>query len=164
MRHDKFRRTPEAGFTLVELMVTVLIIGILISIALPTFLGARQRAQNRAAQSNLRNGLAAAKTYYATAGRYTGFTAAVGTGIEPSLTWAAAVGSGHVVGRVYIGAPAVSVTQIRLIALSASGRFFCIKDVAAGTTPVPRTYYGSGAGYANVNAATGVNSCQATQW
>jgi type IV pilus assembly protein PilA len=61
----------EGGFTLIELMVVVLIIVILIAIAIPTFLGARQRAQNRAAQSSLRNALTAAKTIYTDAQSYT---------------------------------------------------------------------------------------------
>ena len=51
----------EDGFTLIELMVVVLIIAILLAIAIPTFLGAQDRARDRGAQSNLRNSLTAAK-------------------------------------------------------------------------------------------------------
>src|ERR1043165_7795319 len=54
----------EEGFTLIELMVVVLIIAILIAIAIPTFLGARKRAQDKQAQSNIRNALTAEKTFY----------------------------------------------------------------------------------------------------
>ena len=67
----KSRRDAEEGFTLIELMVVVLIIAILIAIAIPTFLGARERAQDRAAQSDLRNGLTAEKVYYTDAEAYT---------------------------------------------------------------------------------------------
>src|SRR5438477_6915281 len=79
-------RDQEEGFTLIELMVVVLIIAILIAIAIPTFLGARQRAQDRAAQSDLRNGLTAEKTVYTDNQAYDATTATM-QGIEPSLNW-----------------------------------------------------------------------------
>src|SRR5438270_2942190 len=60
--HDRLNN-DEKGFTLIELMVVVLIIAILIAIAIPTFLGARQRAQDKQAQSNIRNALTRSEEY-----------------------------------------------------------------------------------------------------
>jgi len=58
------RKNGEGGFTLIELMVVVMIIAILLGIAIPAFLGARSRAQDTAAKSNLRNALGAAQTRF----------------------------------------------------------------------------------------------------
>jgi type IV pilus assembly protein PilA len=129
----RLRGEREGGFTLIELMVVVLIIAILIAIAIPTFLGARQRAQDRAAQSNLRNALTAEKTYYtdnqayyATAG------AAALKAIEPSLTFDAAADTAPIQGSV--GYALLAGGEIVLSTKSASGTCFYLKDAPTGAS------------------------------
>src|SRR5664279_4818427 len=88
------RREDERGFTLIELMVVVLIIAILIAIAITTFLGAKSRAQDKAAQSSPRNALTNAKGIYTDQDSYGASSAALVTGLtaaEPSLQFTAGV-------------------------------------------------------------------------
>ncbi len=118
-------RSDERGFTLIELMVVVLIIAILLAIAIPTFLGARSKAEDRAAQSNLRNALTAEKTYYVDNEAYTDNTSSNLTNIEPSLTYAGAAGP-SVVGTIYV--ESATATAVVLAAKSSSGTCFYLQD------------------------------------
>lgn len=153
---ERLRQRPkdDEGFTLIELMVVVLIAGITIAIGLPTVLGARQRAQDRAAQSDLRKGIAAAKKYFTDGDTYLGFDETEGETIEPSLRWVAF--ADPVVGAVAVDQPAASGDDVLLVAESGSGAFFCIYGSApAGTT------FGTGADFAAVDTGA---ECRDPRW
>lgn len=62
----------EGGFTLVELLVVMIIIAILLAIAIPSYLGFRDRANQKVAEANTREAVPAAEAYFVDNGDYTG--------------------------------------------------------------------------------------------
>ena len=99
---------------------------------------ASAEAQDRAAQSDLRNALAAAKTYYTDDDSYKGFDPTAAAAIEDSLSYSrdrpATAG--------VISINLVTRTEVVMSTGSDSGRAFCIADVASGSNTVTGTNFG----------------------
>jgi len=129
IRHNLRR---DEGFTLIELMVVVMIIAVLIAIAIPSFLGFRKSAQDRSAQSEVRNVLLAEKAYWLENGSYTE-TAADITALEPNAVINADPAAG-----VYIDLNAASSNIVCVVRTSDSGTTFSVWESATAGT-----FYGS---------------------
>jgi len=71
----KQRLASDEGFTLIELLVVIVILGILLAIAVPSYLGFKDRAEKSAAQSNVRAAVPAVEAWYSDHGTYAGMDA-----------------------------------------------------------------------------------------
>ena len=71
------QKDNQGGFTLIELLVVIIIIGILLAIAIPSYLSFRGRAEKSAAQADVRASIPGVEAYYADHNTYSSLTSAV---------------------------------------------------------------------------------------
>jgi prepilin-type N-terminal cleavage/methylation domain-containing protein len=130
MRAIRHRLAGQAGFTLVELIIVVTIMVILLSVAVSSYLGAREKAQVAAAEGNVRVIVPSIEAYFNDHGTYSTMTLDIlrddyDSGIDPA--------------RYSFGAPA-NLTDSDYCVQSTAGATTYRKagpdaDVVAGTCP-----------------------------
>ena len=76
----------EGGFTLIELLVVIIILGILLAVAVPSYIGFKSKAEKSAAQANVRAAVPAVEAFYADNGTYVNMDAA-STAAVPGISY-----------------------------------------------------------------------------
>jgi type IV pilus assembly protein PilA len=137
------RHEDEDGFTLIELLVVVVILGILIAIAIPTYLSYRKSANDKAAQSDLRNAISTFEVCNSDAGYpLSSTTAGVLTGCT-SQNNKVSLSTGTVLTYIPDSTTAPTAYLIEATNSGGSGKIYCYASAAGGAVKSVTTAIGS---------------------
>jgi type IV pilus assembly protein PilA len=127
----------EGGFTLIELLVVIIILGILLAIAVPSYIGFKGKAEATAAQANVRAAVPAVEAFYSDNGTYVGIGNA-SNGTPPGLAYYDPASAA----KISIDTSQLSTTSYCIYAIQGSSEYYKLgpagaitKDNTPGTTP-----------------------------
>ena len=116
---QRLNTRDESGFTLIELLVVLIIIGVLLAIAIPSYLGFQKKAQQTAAMSDVRSAIPDAEAYYSDQGNYTSMTA---SGLQ----------SAYDSGMQVVGVNGATQGISKAVVGSGGAQTYCISAVVSG--------------------------------
>jgi len=92
MRH-RLDASDERGVTVVEMLVVIILIGLMLAVAVPSYLGFRERAATSTTKAHLREALPAAAVYHASKGTYVGMNSLTLVATDPRVSQTLTVAS-----------------------------------------------------------------------
>ena len=130
-------RERQRGFTFVELLVTVIMIGLLAALMIPIFLSSRDKASGATAESLLRTGATTMESVVVDTETYDAVTPGLLRATEPNLSWLAAPGAEAIHNEVSVSG--LGAHGYTLSTTTASGATYVLtKDITHSPT-VTRT-------------------------